>query len=80
MPTVKLEERAGSKMVCVRFDGPLTPEDERWFLEYLHKSSGVAYMEMDKDTRRLMGYGVWEPWWEQFRFWLGVSMLGGAEG
>jgi hypothetical protein len=78
--TTRIVEKDGSRLVEVRLSAPLyDPETERWFMEYLHKASGVAYMEFDEAKRRLVGYGVWEPWWEQFRFWLEVSIYDGLE-
>jgi hypothetical protein len=75
----KVVERDGSKVVEVRLGTTLSREDEVWFLRYLTKAEGVAYMEHRKDTMRLAGYGVWEYAWDNFRFWLGVSIYSSYE-
>lgn len=54
--------------------GQLDPSIEYWFCERLSKMAGVAYMEFDANTHRLRGYGVHEPYWETFRFWLAIGL------
>jgi hypothetical protein len=72
---IKVETRQGSRCVCVRLTEPLDPFLERHLERYLNKASGVAYVEYTVTLpMRLIGFGVWEPWYEGFRFWLGVSL------
>lgn len=78
--TVRVTEEAGGwKMMRVSLTERLSRETEQWFVEYLSKAEGVAYTEFDTSEQwpRLAGYGVWEPNWSNFQFWLGVLVLGG---
>jgi hypothetical protein len=73
--TTKVVDRQGGRCVEVRL-GPMEPEFERWLMANLMSSKlGVAYVEVHKDTRKLTGYGVWEPWWENFLFWMSVAWV-----
>lgn len=79
MTTVAITEEQVGKMVRVRLGSMLDHNTERWFSEFLMKASGVAYLEYDTQTMRLAGYGVWEPYWENFRFWLEVGLMSDPE-
>jgi hypothetical protein len=59
-------------VVRVLLNTELDHETERWFAEYLYKKSTAVIV--DQKTMRLRGYEVPEREWEQFRFWLGVSL------
>ena len=70
----KIVERQGSKVVDVMLAAPLSPEMERFLGEYLMRAEGVAYLTYHEEKMHLAGYGIFERYWEQFRFWLGVAI------
>lgn len=79
MATTKVVDRQGGRCVEVVLD-PLEPEFERWLMTNLVGTKlGVAYIQVHEDTGRLTGYGVWEPWWENFLFWMAVAYIGDPE-
>lgn len=71
--TVEIEE--DDKQINVKFTDPISDRQlEHWFEKYLTKAEGVTYIAYNSDTHRLAGYGVLKPYWDNFRFWIGVAL------
>jgi hypothetical protein len=62
-----------NREVQVELGRNLEPSVECWFLEYLNKYA--SYITVNTVTRRLIGYGIPLSEWENFRFWLGISLM-----